>query len=204
MLLAVILFIVLSPGLLLTLPPVGKKVLMSGKTSVTAVLLHGAIFFVLMWFLCNMEEGFSTQMPSDIRNKSSDIRNTSNNLNVQILNTEEKIASINNNIMKNISGKNNIEVTLNKINGDIARQTSIVDTNKNDLSMLQTALNNANKQLNDFKADLDKQQIELKVQNNILIDLKKELNKTSGETKINSGEMKINRNPSSSPNPMGF
>jgi hypothetical protein len=197
MLLAVILFIVLSPGLLLTLPPVGKKVLMSGKTSVTAVLLHGAIFFVLMWFLCNVEEGFRTQMPSDIRNRS-------NNLNVQILNTEEKIASINNNIMKNISGKNNIEVTLNKINGDIARQTSIVDTNKNDLSMLQTALNNANKQLNDFKADLDKQQIELKVQNNILIDLKKELNKTSGETKINSGEMKINRNPSSSPNPMGF
>ena len=40
----VLLFVVLSPGVLLTLPPVGKKVFMSGQTSLTAVLVHAAVF----------------------------------------------------------------------------------------------------------------------------------------------------------------
>ena len=39
-----ILFILLSPGVLLTLPPVGKKVFMSGQTSTLAVLVHAAVF----------------------------------------------------------------------------------------------------------------------------------------------------------------
>jgi regulator of extracellular matrix RemA (YlzA/DUF370 family) len=40
----VALFIVLSPGLLLTLPPVGNKIFMSGKTSTVAVFVHAAVF----------------------------------------------------------------------------------------------------------------------------------------------------------------
>jgi hypothetical protein len=40
----VALFIVLSPGLLLTLPPVGKNIFMSGKTSTVAVFVHAAVF----------------------------------------------------------------------------------------------------------------------------------------------------------------
>lgn len=48
MLAAVVLFILLSPGLLLTLPPVGKKVFMSGLTSKVAVLVHAIVFYVLL------------------------------------------------------------------------------------------------------------------------------------------------------------
>ena len=62
---AAFLFIVLSPGLLLTLPPVGKKVWMSGKTSVISVFVHAVVFFALMAYrqsipLLNRLEGFQT------------------------------------------------------------------------------------------------------------------------------------------------
>jgi hypothetical protein len=50
-LLPVILFVLLSPGFLLTLPPVGKKVLMSGLTSTTAVLVHAVVFGVALHYL---------------------------------------------------------------------------------------------------------------------------------------------------------
>ena len=49
--LPVLLFVVLSPGLLLTLPPVGPKVFFSGKTSVAAVLVHAVVFAVALYFL---------------------------------------------------------------------------------------------------------------------------------------------------------
>lgn len=48
MLAAVVLFVLLSPGLLLTLPPVGKKVFMSCMTSPTAVFVHAVVFYVLL------------------------------------------------------------------------------------------------------------------------------------------------------------
>ena len=48
--LATLLFIALSPGVLLTLPPVGNKIFMSGKTSLIAVLVHAVVFFVLLSF----------------------------------------------------------------------------------------------------------------------------------------------------------
>jgi hypothetical protein len=48
MLAAVVLFILLSPGLLLTLPPVGKKVFMSGQTSYAAVLVHALVFYFVL------------------------------------------------------------------------------------------------------------------------------------------------------------
>lgn len=44
MLLLVLLFIILSPGVLLTLPPIGGKIWMTGKTSMTAVLVHAVVF----------------------------------------------------------------------------------------------------------------------------------------------------------------
>ncbi len=47
---ATILFILLSPGVLLTLPPVGSKIFMSGKTSLIAVLVHAVVFYVLLSF----------------------------------------------------------------------------------------------------------------------------------------------------------
>ncbi len=48
MLAAVVLFIVLSPGLLLTLPPVGKKVFMSGQTSYAAIFVHALVFYFVL------------------------------------------------------------------------------------------------------------------------------------------------------------
>ena len=50
--LATILFILLSPGLLLTIPPIDdwtmNGVLMSGKTKHHAIFVHGALYFVLL------------------------------------------------------------------------------------------------------------------------------------------------------------
>lgn len=50
MLTETLLFVLLSPGLLLTLPPVGKKVFASCKTSVAAILVHALVFAVLLAF----------------------------------------------------------------------------------------------------------------------------------------------------------
>jgi len=68
MLRAVLLFILLSPGLLLTLPPVGKKIFMSCQTSVTAVFVHAVIFAFLFYYfddipILNMVEGFQPESP---------------------------------------------------------------------------------------------------------------------------------------------
>ena len=61
--LATLLFVLLSPGLLLTLPAVGKSVFMSGKTSTVAVLVHALVFYLVLNFkeyipIVNMIDGF--------------------------------------------------------------------------------------------------------------------------------------------------
>ena len=43
----VLLFILLSPGLFLTLPPLDRGVWMSRQTSVVSVLVHAAVFLVI-------------------------------------------------------------------------------------------------------------------------------------------------------------
>lgn len=48
--LATVLFVLLSPGVLLTLPPVGSRIFMSGKTSLIAVLVHAVVFYFLLSF----------------------------------------------------------------------------------------------------------------------------------------------------------
>ena len=58
---AVALFILLSPGLLVTLPPIGKM-FMSHKTSVTAILVHAAIFATILTLIKSVKEGFQTIM----------------------------------------------------------------------------------------------------------------------------------------------
>jgi Protein of unknown function (DUF3339) len=60
MLVAVVLFILLSPGLLLTVPATGKNAftIMSGQTSVTAILLHTFIFYLIYKQVLNIYEGF--------------------------------------------------------------------------------------------------------------------------------------------------
>jgi len=46
----VILFILLSPGLLLNIPPVDNQWLMSGKTSIQSIIVH-AIVLGIVYFL---------------------------------------------------------------------------------------------------------------------------------------------------------
>jgi hypothetical protein len=58
MLFLTLLFILLSPGFLLTIPPVGKKVLISSQTSVTSVLVHAAIFAGVLYVINQQKEGF--------------------------------------------------------------------------------------------------------------------------------------------------
>ena len=66
---AVVLFILLSPGLLLTLPPVGKKIFMSCQTSVAAVFVHALVFAIALTYLpyipvLNQLDGFQGGMGS--------------------------------------------------------------------------------------------------------------------------------------------
>ncbi len=63
---ATLLFILLSPGFLQTLPPIGR-VWMSRKTSVMAILVHATLFFLLLRFsdsilLLNRIEGYRNAM----------------------------------------------------------------------------------------------------------------------------------------------
>ncbi len=46
-----LLFIVLSPGLLLTIPAMGRGMFMSRQTSVMAILVHAVVFYLLAYFL---------------------------------------------------------------------------------------------------------------------------------------------------------
>ena len=66
--LATILFVLLSPGILLTLPAGGKGLIMSGQTNLMAVLVHAVLFYILVPFLTPMArrlglEGFQGQVP---------------------------------------------------------------------------------------------------------------------------------------------
>ncbi len=51
LLVATVLFIVLSPGVLLTIPPGKGPLLVSGKTSLVAVLVHAVVFYLAMMYL---------------------------------------------------------------------------------------------------------------------------------------------------------
>jgi hypothetical protein len=68
LLLATILFVLLSPGILLTLPAGGKGIVMSGQTSLMAVLVHAVLFYFLVPFLTPLArrvglEGFQGTPP---------------------------------------------------------------------------------------------------------------------------------------------
>ena len=60
-LLATLLFILLSPGLLLTIPPVGKKLFRSGETSIQSILVHAVLFFGLLMLFDKIDEGFQNE-----------------------------------------------------------------------------------------------------------------------------------------------
>jgi hypothetical protein len=45
-----VLFFVLSPGVLLTLPPGSRGIFMSGQTSVLAALVHAVVFLIASYY----------------------------------------------------------------------------------------------------------------------------------------------------------
>jgi len=61
-LLATILFILLSPGLLLTIPPVAgfsfEGIFMSNTTSHLAILVHGVLYFTILKLIATNTLGF--------------------------------------------------------------------------------------------------------------------------------------------------
>ncbi len=60
-----VLFFLLSPGVLLTLPPVGKKIWMSGQTSMTSVVVHAIVFVIVCYLIqkySNILENFATKL----------------------------------------------------------------------------------------------------------------------------------------------
>lgn len=63
-----ILFFLLSPGVLLTLPPIGKKFWMTGQTSVMAAAVHAVVFAVVLYFLHDygVIENFRKQRKLDV------------------------------------------------------------------------------------------------------------------------------------------
>ncbi len=60
-LLATALFIALSPGVLLTIPPGKGKLFVSGKTSLVAVFVHAAVFYLALSFLPRLIEGMENK-----------------------------------------------------------------------------------------------------------------------------------------------
>lgn len=68
MLALVILFALLSPGFLLSIPPVAGHYFRTGKTSTTAVLVHAVVFGIVLYLLRNyypqvLAEGFASPTP---------------------------------------------------------------------------------------------------------------------------------------------
>jgi hypothetical protein len=82
--LAALLFILLSPGVLLTLPAGSKGVFMSGQTSLLAVLVHAAVFYFALPIVHRLVAGYegfenATCKPNEQRCPMTGNTNTNNN-----------------------------------------------------------------------------------------------------------------------------
>jgi len=64
-----LLFIVLSPGLLITIPAGKKGMWMSRQTSITSILVHAVIFIIIYQLYlntCSVWEGFEDSSGTDV------------------------------------------------------------------------------------------------------------------------------------------
>ena len=66
-----VLFFVLSPGVLLTLPPGSKGVFMSGQTSILAAAVHAVVFVVVAYYIKRYftHEGFEEHLKEEEEKK---------------------------------------------------------------------------------------------------------------------------------------
>ena len=74
LLLPTALFIALSPGVLVTLPPGRGPMFASGKTSLVAVFVHAAVFYLAMWFLPRVIEGMENEKKDATAKKVSGVQ----------------------------------------------------------------------------------------------------------------------------------
>jgi len=65
LLIAGLLFFVLSPGVLLTLPPGSRGIFLSCQTSVTAAAVHAVVFIAVTYLLTTAVEGFTSDAQCD-------------------------------------------------------------------------------------------------------------------------------------------
>ena len=66
LLVAGLLFFVLSPGVLLTIPPSSKGLFLSCQTSVTAALVHAVVFVAVTYLLSTAVEGFTPNITTNM------------------------------------------------------------------------------------------------------------------------------------------
>ena len=63
LLVAGLLFFILSPGVLLTIPPCSKGLFASGQTSIAAAAVHAVVFVAVAYLLSSAVEGFVGSAP---------------------------------------------------------------------------------------------------------------------------------------------
>jgi len=62
----ILLFIVLTPGVLFTIPPYGKKLAGGVSGKVVTAILHGVVFAAAAWFLMLCKEGFQASTLEEV------------------------------------------------------------------------------------------------------------------------------------------
>ena len=163
MLLAVVLFLLLQPGLLVTLPTTGKNIWMNHKTSVPAVFVHAIIYGVLLAALGGGREGFQTSGGGGIFGTISSIVNNALSpitsivskpksekcitLKLEINAVNDKIKSENLQL-KNAKDKlkadtdslNKSQDTLKTLQTQVTKMKGVVDTDTKEVSKVQDNL----------------------------------------------------------------
>ena len=66
LLVAGLLFFILSPGVLLTIPPCSKGLFMSNQTSIAAAAVHAVVFVAVAYLLASVAEGFANAPPKKL------------------------------------------------------------------------------------------------------------------------------------------
>jgi hypothetical protein len=74
LLLTTALFVALSPGVLLTIPPGKGPLFVSGKTSLVAVFVHAVVFYLALYFLPRVVEGMENEEKKEPPKKVSGVQ----------------------------------------------------------------------------------------------------------------------------------
>jgi FtsZ-binding cell division protein ZapB len=152
MLAVTLLFVLLSPGILLTLPPVGKKVFMSCKTSVAAVLVHALVFAVLLANLrkipfLNRLEGFQMDLASLKQMDLSQLQQRAQSLQQNIQRANKNLSDSVKPLQDQIRGlQNDTRNVVSKFTSDLALVNQAITARKSLSTTTQNTVNNTTQQ----------------------------------------------------------